>query len=502
MSTDLQDLSIDIQKAAIRSHAARHGFEIAKSYVDEGRSGLSLHRRTEMKRLLTDVEGPECPFSVILVYDVSRWGRFQDTDAAAYYEYHCRLHGIEVIYVQEPFGLERSPMTALVKSLKRAMAAEFSRELAVKTIAGQHLAIQRGFQIGPAPCLAIRRVAVAPDGSERPLLRLDRKSRQSERIRWVTGPDHEVQTVRSIFERYAYSEVSMQDLAAQLEAEGARAASGGVITVKMLATLLSCETFIGNFVWGRVDHTMRRRGRVRKDGDRGLVRARGSLPAIIDNETWEWVQAKRFRRGTYRTSRSELLSRLRAALERNPALTSVELKAYGCPGYKAYASKFGSFREAVRLTGVDVSSADASNRKRQGCTHRHSTTIVNDICKLLESERIPCSRVPRHQMVAIGESTRVRVHVVFKKPYQDTFRWWFVPRRAHLADWSLIVRMTGDQAGDFLLASLNQYLYLPKWLTDEVPAGLLQIRSASELVTTIRYLADRNAKRRVSFTSH
>jgi hypothetical protein len=57
---------------------------------------------------------------MVLAYDCSRWGRFQDTDAFAYHEYHCRLNGV----VQEPFGTADSPIAGLFKSIKRVMAAE------------------------------------------------------------------------------------------------------------------------------------------------------------------------------------------------------------------------------------------------------------------------------------------------------------------------------------------------------------------------------------------
>lgn len=83
----------------------------------------------------------------MLVLDVSRWGRFQDIDEAAYYEYHCRKHGIAVEYVAEAFGrsASASPFDSILKQLKRAMAGEYSRELGVKARAGQsrtHLGIE------------------------------------------------------------------------------------------------------------------------------------------------------------------------------------------------------------------------------------------------------------------------------------------------------------------------------------------------------------------------
>lgn len=89
MSTDTQDLSPAIQRASISRYTGEHGLTVVESYFDAGRSGLTLHKRPAMKKLLADVAQDDCPFAVVLVYDISRWGRFLDTDASAYYEYHC-----------------------------------------------------------------------------------------------------------------------------------------------------------------------------------------------------------------------------------------------------------------------------------------------------------------------------------------------------------------------------------------------------------------------------
>ena len=80
MSSDTQEVSLVYQSRAIADFAKKHGFTIVQSYQDPGRSGLTLNHRPGLARLLQDVVSPPQPFKAILVYDVSRWGRFQDTD--------------------------------------------------------------------------------------------------------------------------------------------------------------------------------------------------------------------------------------------------------------------------------------------------------------------------------------------------------------------------------------------------------------------------------------
>src|SRR5262249_30387599 len=103
MSTEHQKYSTENQSDAIRQYAARRGIEIVRTYADEGKSGLKLDGRDALKQLISDVENKRTDFNVIIVYDVSRWGRFQDADESAYYEYLCRRAGIAVQYCAEQF---------------------------------------------------------------------------------------------------------------------------------------------------------------------------------------------------------------------------------------------------------------------------------------------------------------------------------------------------------------------------------------------------------------
>jgi DNA invertase Pin-like site-specific DNA recombinase len=87
MSTDHQKYSTENQAEAIRRYAAARAIDIVETYADEGKSGPSIDGRDALKHLLNDVEGGRVNFETILVYDISRWGRFQDADESAYYEY-------------------------------------------------------------------------------------------------------------------------------------------------------------------------------------------------------------------------------------------------------------------------------------------------------------------------------------------------------------------------------------------------------------------------------
>ena len=72
-------------------------------FEDSGRSGLRLDGREAIQNLMAEVESGHANFSAILVYDVSRWGRFQDVDESAHYEFICKQSGIKVAYCAEQF---------------------------------------------------------------------------------------------------------------------------------------------------------------------------------------------------------------------------------------------------------------------------------------------------------------------------------------------------------------------------------------------------------------
>jgi DNA invertase Pin-like site-specific DNA recombinase len=147
MSDEAQQYSIDNQKAAIQEYAVRHGFVIVKTYADVGKSGVVAKNRKGLGELLRDVVN-RAEYEAILVYDVSRWGRFPNNDEAAHYEFLCSSSGIPLHYCAEPFVNDGTASSSILKALKRSMAAEFSRELGEKVFRGKTRIVQLGYWVG------------------------------------------------------------------------------------------------------------------------------------------------------------------------------------------------------------------------------------------------------------------------------------------------------------------------------------------------------------------
>jgi len=219
MSTEHQSYSLDNQAEAIQEYARSHGFQIVRTYADAGRSGVVLKRREGLKQLLRDVVSGEPGYRVILVYDISRWGRFQDTDEAAHYEFLCKQAGIPIHYCAEPFPNDGTMSSTLLKTLKRSMAAEYSRELGIKCFAGQKRLALMGFRVGGQAGYGFRRMMVSPNGKPKQKLRSgEYKSLETDRIILVPGPKKEVETVREVFAMALRKRVS--EIARDLNARG------------------------------------------------------------------------------------------------------------------------------------------------------------------------------------------------------------------------------------------------------------------------------------------
>jgi DNA invertase Pin-like site-specific DNA recombinase len=143
-NAELQAESLEIQEEILRKHSGTSGFSIVKVYR-ESASGRDAEGRDQFQQLIEDVTSGNADYEAILVRDVSRWGRFDNIDESAYYDFLCFRHGVEVVYVEESFARDAGPYAALQKSMKRVMAADFSREKSRIITHGKRRAAALGF---------------------------------------------------------------------------------------------------------------------------------------------------------------------------------------------------------------------------------------------------------------------------------------------------------------------------------------------------------------------
>lgn len=350
MSTEHQKYSTENQSDAIRLYAASRGIEIVKTYADAGKSGLRIDGRDALKKLIDDVETGNADFEAILVYDVSRWGRFQDADESAYYEYICKRAGIAVQYCAEQFENDGSPVSTIVKGVKRAMAGEYSRELSAKVFAGQCRLIELGFRQGGPPGYGLRRALIDQSGNPKGELSPgEHKSIQTDRVVLTIGPKTEVDVVREIYRRFVNDRTSEHQIAEDLNARGITRELGQIWTRGTVHQVLINEKYIGNNVWNRVSFKLKKR-RVRNQPSM-WIRSDGAFPALIDRAFFEAAQTI-IKARSFRLSDEEMLQALLALRESAGLLSGLIIdEAEGLPSSSAYRSRFGSLLQAYQLVG-------------------------------------------------------------------------------------------------------------------------------------------------------
>lgn len=352
MSTDHQKYSTGNQLEVIRSYAATRGLNILRVFEDSGRSGLRLDGREALQSLMAEVRSGRADFEAILVYDVSRWGRFQDADEGAYHEHVCSRAGIRVHYCGEQFENDGSIGSNLLKTVKRVMAGEYSRELSVKVFAGQCRLVELGFRQGGAPGYGLRRVLIDEHGAPKgELARGDRKSLQTDRVVLVPGPDQEQDLVRRMYRMFAHEGRSEREIADALNAAGVRSDLDRQWTRASVHQVLTNEKYIGNNVYNRVSFKLKQR---RVVNPREMwIRAEGAYPPIVDRALFLRAREIVDARSRHFTD-EELLEALRALLAQHGVLSGLIIdEREGMPSSSADRHRFGSLLRAYHLVGYE-----------------------------------------------------------------------------------------------------------------------------------------------------
>jgi DNA invertase Pin-like site-specific DNA recombinase len=350
MSTEHQKYSTENQRDLIKEYADSNGMTIVRTYADDGKSGLSIAGRKSLKLLIQDVESGNADFSIILVYDVSRWGRFQDVDESAYYEYICKRAGINVIYCAEQFKNDGSPVSTIVKSVKRAMAGEYSRELSVKVFKGQCRLIEEGFRQGGSAGFGLRRMLIDQHGIPKGILaRGEHKSLQTDRVILVPGPPDEIATVKMIYRLFIDEGTPEFEIAAILNQQEIMTDLNRQWTRGSVNQILSNEKYIGNNVFNRSSFKLKQK-RV-KNPKEMWIRHDGAFEGIMDPQLFYKAQGIIMERSR-KYSDEEMLDRLKFLFQKHGRLSGFLIdESEGMPSSIAYRSRFKGLIRAYRLVG-------------------------------------------------------------------------------------------------------------------------------------------------------
>lgn len=234
--------SIEGQLAAAQAYAAAHDYTIVHEYIDRAKSGRT-DSREQFQAMLHDTAKKQ--FGVILVWKVDRFGR--NREELTINKLKCKKNGVRVEYIAEK--IPDSPEGVILESVLEGFAEYYSLQLSQNVRRGRAESAEKCQVLGGTNLLGY---STGPDK------------------KYVIDPNT-APTVKIIFEMYA-SGSTTPEIVRHLNSLGLRSSRGTPFTKNSLCGILKNEKYTGVYTY--------------KD-----KRIPGGIPRIIDDETFQKVQA-------------------------------------------------------------------------------------------------------------------------------------------------------------------------------------------------------------------
>lgn len=286
-SSSAQDdgYSIEAQQKAIANFALSNGYDVQYSYIDRAKTGTNANR-PEFQRMMKDAKAGL--FDVIIIHKIDRFSRNRYDFAV--YEAHLSMCGVKLISVTENFG--EGVEADLMKGFHELFADYYSKNLSREVRKSLDIISSQGLHCGGSPPLGYDVV--------------DKK---------LAINESEAEIVRLIFEMYS-NKYTYNDMAKELNARGYTTKSGNEFSASSFNSILNQEKYIGTYVYNRrvsKSLTGKYNSHANKPEDE-IVRIPNAVPRIIDDETFNKVQARlnqnKRKVGTYKSKSNYLLSGL------------------------------------------------------------------------------------------------------------------------------------------------------------------------------------------------
>ncbi len=451
---DRQENSVEIQQDQVRQFALEHGIEIIREFADRGKSGLSTEGRDAFNEMITDyVQGGREAFDYVLVLDVSRWGRYQDTDLSAYFTGLCANHGKQVVFTTIGFGQKDDLLHGLHLSIERYRAASYSRELSTKVFKGCAKIASQGFRAGGTPPYGFHRLLL--DEQRNPVQVLERgqrKSIQNQRVTLTPGDPEEVAVVRRIFRSFVQRKRTPKQIAATLNAKNIPSPGGRRWSPGSVRSVLTNELYAGTMIYNKT--TQRLKSPSRNNPVEEWIRAEDAFPAIVERKLFDAAQAifhaeEEARRIKY--SSEDMLSRLRALYDAYGTVrTSLIAADADMVSASTYAHRFTTLFGAYQGLFADV----INDRRAQ--VIREINDCIGDAAEY-------------DDFIVLRDYVSIRVEPVVPLPHGYEAAWSFTPDPRPEVD--ITVGVPLSNGGEYHVLG---YLFFPRLML-----GGRQVRIAS-----------------------
>ena len=326
-STTDQEQSLARQRSEIERYAKEHGIEVEAWFSDDGISGVEDETRPDFQRMIAAAERRQ--FDVIVVYELSRFGRFETFQSAGWMLRLKRARvRIEAIAgrVKDPYSLEGRIIAALEQDREEVFKLSF------RTLSGQREVAEKGLRAGGRCPFGYTRIRHRADGKVEDAGRAGTAKRDKrEKIELAPGDPIEVECVQEIF-RMAHEGVGYRSIAQRMADRGIPspdairgrkvASIPGAWTATTVRAILLNRAYVGDAIWNRTSRPKFHRlegGKVvpiedheqdqhKRNERKDWIVVPDAHPKLIDREVFDAVQLKiRSQRSTARGHVNEYL---------------------------------------------------------------------------------------------------------------------------------------------------------------------------------------------------
>ena len=259
--------SLEVQREYLESFAQREGFEVFRTYSDDGISAYSTRRRA-LQELLADAKAKR--FELVLVHKIDRFSRNLKDLLMLVDE--LSSYGVGFKSATEPFDTTTSAGKLMFQQL--GSFAEFERNrIAERVFPGMMKGVQQGNWQG---------ARFAPFGytynKAKKLLEIEQR---------------EANIVKLIYTMYL-SGKSTHDIAAYLDKKGYKTRTGKQFYNKFVCDILKNQIYTGKIVWNKKHYDKNQKTKkhykyIKNDPSKIIV-AQGKHKPIIDEDDFTQVQ--------------------------------------------------------------------------------------------------------------------------------------------------------------------------------------------------------------------
>lgn len=325
--------SIESQLRASEEYCNRHQYQIVRTYSDRAKSATT-DKRPEFQKMIKDSE--QGLFDIVLVHKLDRFAR--NKYDSALYKKKLKNNGVRVVSVTE--NLDDSPESIILESVIEGMAEYYSKNLARE--------VMKGLKENAYQCK--HNGGIPPLGYD-----------VNEEKKYVIN-EKEAEAVKLIFQMYL-DDYTSGDMIRKLNSYGFRTKKETEWTKNSLTSIVRNEKYKGIYIYNRTitkdnqGHRNNHKNKNKKD----MVRIEGSIPQIIDNETFDKVQEK-----------------LKDRKRTSPSASKTSYLLAGLVKCSCGSAMHGNRRRAKRKTSSGITNKPEYVSYRCGCRKTKSSIVCNN----------------------------------------------------------------------------------------------------------------------------